>query len=286
MFCFIDNKVIPTSEAHISVMDTGMLRGFGVYDGVSVVGGKGIDLQAHIDRFRSSATGLALILPYTDEQLHHAVTLLSEKMNAERFNIRLILTGGDLHGGLDFDPQKPSCYIVAEPYTQLSKEHYTLGSVLVTHSHARQYPQWKTINYITAVLTNDVRKKAGAVDVLYIHDGNVLECATSNVFIVKNGILMTPSRGILGGITRKKVLEIADSMITEVGDKPLITEIHEKEISSNDIFTADEVFITGSFKDIVPIVTVDSHTIGNGKVGIFTQALMAQYAQYIHWKNT
>lgn len=210
-WCFINHSVIPAHEATVSVQDMGILRGFGVYDGVTVINNRAFRLQDHIHRFRESAAGLGLLVPYTDEEIEQAIAQLSDKMNASRYNVRFILTGGKLVDSLSFDKAHPTFYILSEKHIPLKPEVYSDGASLITHEYTRQYPQFKTINYITAVLTDGKKKQAGAIEVLFTQRGRVLECSTSNIFIVKDNVLITTASDVLKGITRKVVSELMSS---------------------------------------------------------------------------
>ncbi|HRH26005.1 MAG TPA: aminotransferase class IV [Candidatus Paceibacterota bacterium] len=264
-WCYKNGVVIPTEEATVSVQDIGMLRGFGVYDGIAVINNKPLRLDDHVKRLRNSAAGLGLQVPDSDEQIEKAYDLLAEKMDATRFNTRVILTGGEMIEGLSFNPEKPTFYILAEPFLPLPDDIYTNGSSIVTHEFERQYAQFKTINYISAVVTAEKKRQANAIEVLFVSRGQVLECATSNICIVKDGVLKTPEVGVLKGITRKIVLEItADQKVVE------------GPVSVEDLLLADEIFITSSFKDIVPIVTVDGRKLFDGP-GPVTKMVIERY---------
>lgn len=135
----------------------------------------------------------------------------------------------------------------------------------------RELPEYKTSNYIRATNLQNWRKEEKAIEVLFVYDGEILECATSNIFIIKNKTLITPNENILKGITRKVVLELADGKY----------KIEERPVGEDELKTSDEIFITSSFKDIVPIVKVDDFEVGNGKVGEITKDLMARFKEYI-----
>jgi branched-subunit amino acid aminotransferase/4-amino-4-deoxychorismate lyase len=188
-----------------------------------------------------------------------------------RANIRMILTGGRTIGGIEYEFENPTFYILVEKWESLPIDYYQNGAKLITYKHTRELPQFKTTNYIRAVNLQDWRKGEKAAEILFVNDGEVLECATSNIFIVKDKTLITPDENILKGVTRKVVLELAqDSYKTEEGS------VREEELKS-----ADEVFITSSFKDIMPIVKIDEFQIGNGQVGEVTKDLMVRFNKYV-----
>jgi D-alanine transaminase/branched-chain amino acid aminotransferase len=135
----------------------------------------------------------------------------------------------------------------------------------------RDMPEIKTTNYITAVNLQQFKKSEGAVEVLYIYDDEVLECATSNIFIIKDNTLITPAENVLKGITRKVLLELASDTY----------KVEEGIIYESDLKTADEIFICSSFKDIVPIINIDGTVVGGGKVGSVTKDIMFRYKALI-----
>ncbi len=275
-FCFLNGQIIPLEEAKISVLDIGLLRGYGVYDGIAGIGGKPFRFSDHWNRFLSGAHVLNLNVPITEETAEKKIIELLEKNNLkDRANIRMILTGGNTIAGIEYDFEKPTFYILTEKWESLPKEYYDSGAKLITYPYIREMPEYKTINYIRAVNLQNFRKEEKAAEILFVKDGEVLECSTSNIFIVKDKKLITPAENILKGITRKAVLEIASG---------LDIIIEERIVFEEELKTADEVFITSSFKDIVPIVKIDDFKIGNGEVGQITSELMDKFTGYIYLK--
>ena len=263
---------MPLDEAKISIMDIGILRGYSVYDGMAVINGKVLRFSDHWQRFIQGAGALNLNIPITEELLEKKIIEITEKSGlSTRANIRLILTGGQTLGGIDYDSEKPTFYAVVEKWESLPKEYYQIGAKLITREHMREMPKFKTTNYIEAVKLQKKRKDTGAVEILYTLEGEVLECATSNVFLVKDSVLITPATDILGGITRKIVLELAEGNY----------KIEQRKVLEEELESADEVFITSSFKDVVPIVKIDDFSISNGGVGPVTKDFMQRFAKYI-----
>ena len=154
----------------------------------------------------------------------------------------------------------------------LPEKWYERGAPIITYEHQRFLPEYKTINYITAVMLQPKRKAAEAVEILFVSKGEVLECGGSNIFIVKDGGVATPKENILAGITRKVVINLA-------GDATYPLE--ERRVSVEELTTADEIFITSSFKDIVPIVKIDDRAEGGGAVGPVTKDLMRRFAAHV-----
>lgn len=265
---------MPVEEAKVSVLDIGLLRGFGIYDGLTTIGGKPFRFADHWNRFVDGAHALNLNIPITEEGCEKKIMEIVEKSGfSDRANIRMILTGGNTIGGIEYVFESPTFYITAEKWESLPKEYYEKGAKLVTYNHLREMPEHKTTNYIQAVNLQVWRKEEKAVEILYIHDGEVLECATSNICLVKNQTIITPVENVLGGITLKVILELAEKANYKI-EKRLV---YEEELK-----TTDEVFITSSFKDIVPIVKIDDFEMGNGRVGEITKDLMSQFAKVLN----
>ncbi|OHB15377.1 MAG: hypothetical protein A2431_03770 [Candidatus Zambryskibacteria bacterium RIFOXYC1_FULL_39_10] len=271
-YCFLNGKVLPAEEAKVSLSDIGLLRGYGIYDGMAAFKGRPFRFVDHWNRFVSGAHILNLNIPITEEKAEKIIMELLEKNGLmERANIRMILTGGETLGGIEYDFENPTFYILTEKWESLPPDYYQNGAKLVTYTHKRELAEYKTTNYIRATVLQNFRKEEKAVEILYTFDGEVLECATSNFFIVKNKNLITPSENILKGITRKVIMELCDGKY----------KIEERPVAEEELKTADEVFITSSFKDIVPIVKIDDFEVGGGEVGPVTKDLIAKFKAYI-----
>lgn len=271
-YCFLNGEVMPISEAKVSVLDIGLLRGFGVYDGLTAVAGKPFRFADHWTRFTDGAHALGLNIPITEESCEKKIKEILEKssLGKDRANIRMILTGGNTLGGIEYDFEKPTFYITAEKWQSLPEEYYQKGAKLLTYHHLREMPEIKTVNYIKAVSLQEWRKTEGAVEILYLNDGEVLECATSNICLVKDGVVITPAEQVLGGITLKAIFELA----AEAG-----YQTERRLVYEEDLKTADEIFITSSFKDIVPVVKIDDYEVGKGLVGPVTKDLTERFAE-------
>ena len=269
--CYLNGAIIPLRDAKVGILDLGVLRGFGVYDGLTSFSGKPFHFKDHWQRFSIAAQTLGLTLPRTGEEVQDAMcTLIAHNAPGARANLRMVLTGGEANGGLESVSGRETLFITAEAAVPLPAALYERGGKLMQHEHQRLMPEIKTTNYITAVMLQKKRAATDAVEILYTNSGRVLECATSNVFVVKGNTISTPDTNILKGVTRKMVLDLAqDAYPTE-----------ERSISTDEIFAADEVFITGSFKDIVPIVSIDGRIIGSGAPGTITRDMMKRFAEH------
>jgi branched-chain amino acid aminotransferase len=272
-YCFLNGKILPVSEAKVGIFDIGILRGFGIYEAMTTFNNKIFMFEDHVRRFRKSAEFLHVTVPNTDKEIEKVIYELLEKnqLQDKRANIKLILTGGEAVDGINFDPTTPTFYIFVEECRVLGPGYYENGANLLVHEYLRQYPEYKTTNYITAVSLQKDRKVAGAIEILYTCQGAVLECSTSNFFIVKDGKLITAKDNILRGVTRNVTIDLA---------RKFGFEVEERAVSVVEMYEADECFLTSSFKDIVPIVKVDNRSIGNGEVGKITKRLIGIFTDF------
>ena len=271
-FCFLNGQVVPKDEAKVSIFDIGLLRGVGVYEAMSSFEGKIFRFVDHWNRFLDSSHTLNLNISITEEKAERVISELLQKNghDIDRANIKFILTGGPAKNSLEFDFENPTFYIFTEKCDKVSAEIYQNGGKLLTYYYKREMPEIKTTNYITAVNLQNWRKEEDALEILYTFDGEVYEGSISNIFLVKDGVLVTPVEEVLRGITRKVVLEIAE----EIG-----LSIEQRRVREEELRTADEVFITSSFKDIVPITTIDNFKVGSGSPGSITQNLSQRFAK-------
>lgn len=271
-FAYLSGKILPLEDASVSISDIGLMRGFALYEAITLINGKPFRLSDHWRRLEKGARTLGLRVPVSVSEAERIIRELAEKSELKgRANVRVILTGGKTVGGIDFDPQNPTFYILVEEWVKLPEENYTNGAKLIVHEFLRDMPEVKTTNYTRAVSLQEEKKKEDALEILYTHEGKVLECATSNFFLVKDNVLITPDKDILEGVTRKIVLELSKDDY----------KIEERVVAVEELKSADEIFITASFKDIVPIVKVDNFGVKDGSVGKISKDLMGKFAKYL-----
>jgi len=274
--CYLNGAFLPVSEAKIGVYDLGLLRGFGIYEALTTFGRTPFRMRDHMERFRRSATSLQIEIPVSDAEIAEILARLIESNipDGKEAVIRIVLTGGEAIEGLRHDPKSPTFYVLVEELAPLPREVYESGTSVTVFDFQRQFPESKTTNYIQAVMLQDERVRAGAIEILYTAHNQVLECATSNFFIVKDGALITAKDNILYGITRKVTLELARALMP----------VEERDVSVEEMYAADEAFLTSSFKDIVPVVKVGERVIGDGRVGLHTKKLIEAFHAYAHAK--
>ncbi|MCP3953086.1 MAG: branched-chain amino acid aminotransferase [Desulfobacterales bacterium] len=266
---YVDGAFVPSDQAVIPVDDLAVLRGFGVFDLVRTYSGKPFFLYEHIERLRNSAAEIGLHVPWTTPDLVRIVKETLAKNSHPESNIRIVVTGGS---SPDFaTPQdKPRLLVLVSPLPELPKTWYSDGVKIITWVTERFKPGVKSINYIPATVALGEARQKGAIEALYLdRQGYVLEGTTSNLFAFLGNTLITPGRDILSGITRQVVLAVAAEHF----------EVQIRDISRQELLGADEVFITGTNKGVVPVIQVDDTVIGGGTPGPLTQQLTDDLAQ-------
>lgn len=267
-YCYFDGKIIPMNKARIAPNDLGVLRGYGAFDFSRTYNGKLFHPKDQYNRFKNSAKIIGLKLPMSESDFESTLIALIKKNKLKDASFRAVITGGPAVDGLV--PHDPLLYILVEPTCNLPDVLFKKGVSLMIHKFQRYAPEAKTTNYIEAVRLQGERKKQKAYEILYTENGNIRECSTSNFFLIKGDTLITPINNILHGITRKIVLGIAKQHFN----------IEEREVSVSELETADEAFITGANKKVLPIVKVGDIKIGNGKVGEKSKLLYRLFDEY------
>ncbi|PAY17774.1 branched-chain-amino-acid transaminase [Rhodopirellula sp. SM50] len=278
---YINGQFHAPEDAKISVYDHGLLYGDGVFEGMRIYGKKVFRLTEHLKRLDESACAINLQLPISLEQLAVDTNETVAKNEIVDGYIRLIVTRGA--GPLGLDPFKcsdPQVIIIADSITLYPESYYENGLELVTASTIRNHPaalspRIKSLNYLNNILAKMEGLKAGCIEALMLnHKGEVAECTGDNLFVIKNGRLNTPpiEAGILEGVTRNAVLELAREAGIETTELPM---------TRHDIYVADECFLTGSAAEVIPAVTLDGRKIGDGKVGPITQQLNKAFRELV-----
>lgn len=277
MKIYVDGKLYAREDAKVSVFDHGFLYGDGVFEGIRVYDGNVFRLKEHIDRLYRSAKTITLEIPLSPEEMTAAVCdtiAANEKKDAY---IRLVVSRGD--GDLGIDPAKckrPTVVIIVADIALYPKEFYEKGIALVTASVRRIPndsidPRIKSLNYLNNILGKLDAKRSGALEAIMLnHQGYVAECTADNLFFVSDGWVKTPDtmQGALSGITRGAVLELA----REAG-----YQTAETVVGLHDLYNAEEVFMTGTGAEIVPVIAVDGRPIGAGVPGPVTKRLLDDF---------
>jgi branched-chain amino acid aminotransferase len=271
---WIDGTWKTKQTAAVSVYDHGLLYGDGIFEGMRIYAGKIFRLDDHLVRFDESARALMLELPYTRADLEAMLVEAVARSGRQSGYIRLVATRGV--GALGIDPNKcprATVFAIVDGIQLYPAELYATGIPIVTAS-TRRTPRSsgearvKSLNYLNNILAKIEAQRAGCLEALMLNtEGLVVECTADNVFVVKSGVLKTPSaiHGALEGITRKTVLEVAAR---------LGIPSQETALALFDVYTADEAFMTGSGAEVMPVTSLDGRVIGTGKPGPVTLRLL------------
>ena len=268
---YVNGEFVPADRAVIPVNDLAVLRGLGAFELLRTYGGQPFALDAHLKRLTASAKKMGLALPGDVDHIKQVVIdTLARNRHHDEANIRIIITGGPSVDFMTHQGQPRLLVLVSEMPGQ-PREWYTDGVKITTMTSRRILPGAKSINYLSATIALQKAREKGAVESAYVdRDGLVYECTTSNIFAFLGDRLVTPGRRILAGITRSVILQIAEAMFT----------IEVRDLTFREFIAADEIFITGTNKGIVPVVRVDDVVIGDGRPGPNTRRLMAALAAH------
>jgi branched-chain amino acid aminotransferase len=273
--CWMNGSLVPTEQARVSVFDHGLLYGDGVFEGIRFYRGRAFRLQAHLERLLLSARAIALVLPYSLAELTAAiVATINAAPNRDGY-LRLVVTRGV--GALGIDPAScsaPSVFIIAAPLALVSEAVRAQGAKVIIAATRRLGPDGldpriKSLNYLNHILARMEATHAGADEAILLNSaGRIAEGSADNIFIVKNGELLTPPviEGALDGITRQVVLELA----VQLGIK-----FRETPLAPYDLFTADECFLTGTGAELIPVSEVDGRKIPECPGPIYTRLAQA-----------
>ena len=262
---WLDGQLVPGEQASVSVMDHGVLYGDGVFEGIRSYNGKVLKLQTHLRRFFESAKAIRLDLPYSFDQLASAIRQTLDANGRADGYIRLCATRGIGTMGINpFLSPTPSVFVITCDLKMYPQELYDNGMRVITSSVIRNHPaamspRIKSNNYLNNILAKIEAIDAGCLEAVMLNtQGNVAECTGDNIFIAKHGKLKTPPlhAGILEGITRNIVIVLARGLGLELG---------ETDITKHDLYTADEMFLTGTGAEVIAVTEIDGRKIGNGE---------------------
>ena len=280
----VNGRITGDREAVVSVFDHGLLYGEGIYETVRTYHGRPFLYERHMRRLRNSAGMIDLALPFSDAQLASQIrdTMAAADLDGSEAYIRVLVTRGV--GDLTYDPKAtpvPSVIIIVKTQVDPTPEDYERGVGVVIVDVIRNHPETvnpmiKSNNLLNSALAMQQAIRRGAFEgIMRNYQGDLSECTTANLFIVKDGVALTPplASGLLPGITREFFFEIG---------KELGVNVREVVLRDDDLFSADEAFLTSTTREAVPIVTVDERAIGSGHPGPITQALLAGFRRHAH----
>lgn len=279
MIIYSNGKFVDSQDAQISIFDHGFLYGDGVFEGIRAYNGKVFKLKEHIDRLYESANVILLDIGVTRKEMMEIVVETIRQNNLTDAYVRLIISRGV--GDLGLDPRKcpeSGIYCIAGSIALFPQTMYDAGLEIVTVSTRRNNlnalnPRIKSLNYLNNILAKIEANRAGVMEALMLNqEGYVCEGTGDNIFMVKDGVLITPpiSAGILRGITRDTVIELA---------KRDGIPVAEELFTLHDVYTADECFLTGTAAELIPVINVDSRSIADGKPGPMFKKLLSEFRE-------
>jgi len=261
---YVDGSYVPAADAVIPVNDLALLRGYGVFDFFRTYGGNPIFMREHIRRLENSAREVGIPLPWSTDELINIVHATIERNDHKESNVRVIVTGGP---SPDFKtPQgKPRLLVLVTEMQPIPQWWYTKGVAIITVASERTIPKAKSIDYISGTIAMKKARETGAVEAVYTdRNGLVREGTTSNIFLVLNGDLVTPGKGILSGITRQTILDLSRQ----------VCHCEIRDTATEALYRAEEIFISGSNKGLVPVIRVNDRMVADGRIGPITRSIM------------
>lgn len=277
LWIYLNGDYVSEEEARVSVFDHGFLYGDGVFEGIRAYGGRVFKLEEHLQRLYDSAKAIALKIPLSKEEMKDKVVETLRKNKLKDAYIRLVVSRGK--GDLGLDPLKcpyPGLIIIADRISIYPQELYEKGMEVMIVSTRRNIssaldPSIKSLNYLNNILAKIEANYKGMPEAIMLNkDGYVAECTGDNIFMVKNGVLITPPVwvGILKGITRDVVINLA---------REERIPVREEVFTPTELYASHECFLTGTAAEIIPVTRVDGRIIEDGRVGAITKRLMEKY---------
>lgn len=282
LIIYLNGEFVPEEEAKVSVFDHGLLYGDGVFEGIRAYHNRVFKLKEHIDRLYDSAKAILLEIPLSKEEMTEVVLETMRQNNLREGYIRLVVARGK--GDLGLDPRKcpkATVFCIGASITLYPERFYEEGLEVITVPTRRNLneassPRIKSLNYLNNILAKIEANLHGVLEAILLNqEGYVAEATGDNIFIVKNGRLITPPphAGILEGITRNTVMDLA---------RKRGIPVEERLFTRYDIFNADECFLTGTAAEVIPVVKVDGRTISDGVPGPMTRALIKDFREYVY----
>ncbi len=265
----MNGEFVPYSRAALPLNDLTILRGYGVFDALRTYHGTPFRLRAHLARLVKSAGLIGIRLPWGVEEMERTVLDTLGRNDFEEVTIRIQVTGGPSKDSITPLGQ-PGLIVLVSPLRSYSPEVYAHGVKTITVRIERPLPTAKTIDYTPAILALEQARARDAVEALYVdREGNILEGTQSNFFGFEGDRLLTPHDGILEGITRREVLELAS------GRFPVV----ECPIAQSGLGRLSEAFIASTSKEVMPVIQVDDTVIADGKPGPHTLLLLRLFRE-------
>ena len=272
---YIDGRWVHPNEGTISINDVAVLRGYSAFESFRTYDRRPFHLDEHLNRLYRSAALIELDIPYTREHITNIIQEVIERNPYKHAAIRILVTGGETEDGV-LPSGNPVLAVLITQLAERDMERFARGVKVITSHLQRIAPEAKTTSYIEAIRSLKEAARQNAVDALFVNEqSHVLEGTRSNFFVFRGDTLVTPRAGVLIGVTRNTVLELAHGIFT----------IEERPILYDELVSVDEAFITSSSKEITPVVQIDELVIGDGKPGPRTYKLEQRFIEMIEQGN-
>lgn len=264
--CYFNGKILPFKNCNLHISDLILQRGFGVFDFFRTRNEKIMWLDDYINRLFNSMAESNIDIELSKSDFKSIIFELQNKNGFKNSSYKAIISGG-YSSNLESVPDVPNIIIINKPFVKPNESFYHNGTALITYNFARSHPEVKTLNYYESLRLHKKLKEFNAIDVLY-HQNVISETSRANIFFIKNGKVFTPLNNILDGIIRKQILSISDAIKLD-------------DISFEELFDFDEIFITSSSKDVMPIVNINGRKIKDGKVGPITKDFISEFESLV-----
>lgn len=280
LYAYVNGQYVRKEEASISIYDHGFLYGDGVYEAIRSYDCVVFMLREHLDRLYESAQSIKLNIPFEKDELSKVIVEVLKRNQLKNGYVRVVVSRGE--GKMGVDPRncpKATVVVMAEQREPLFGAK--VRGIFAVISSLRRTPSWsldpriKTLNYLNNIMAKVEAIESGVEEAIMLNEqGYVAETSTENIFVVKNGAVATPhpSLGVLKGITRDVVIRIA---------KELGYVLEERSITVHELYNADEVFVTGTAAEIVPILKISGRIVGHGEVGPVSQKVLNRFRQLV-----
>jgi len=262
---FSKNDYCDASQIEVPVVSIGLNRGYAAFDFMKVVNRKPFYTERHLDRFFRTMSILRIEIPFSREEVKSIIETLAAKNTGTYYGLKFFAIPDETTGPEKFSSDLYICPVDIPVHPD---EIFEQGISLITKEYIRFLPEAKSTNYLPAMFWGNEMEKHHAMEILYCFNGQIFETSRSNIFIVNKGHVYTPDSNVLKGITRSIVADL-------LREKQI--PFTEKEVSVAGLFAADEVFITGTTKAVMPVVKIDGKTIADGRVGEISRELLAAY---------
>ncbi len=282
MKIWIDGQFLDKDDAKISVFDHGLLYGDGVFEGIRAYNGRVFMLREHVKRLFNSAKGILLTPTWSEHEIESLIIDAVRQNGLRDAYIRVVMTRGVGDLGLDMRKcKRPSLIIIADKIELYPEEVYSKGLSIITSSMRRLGPDQlspniKSLNYLNNILARAEAVRANCQEAILLNpQGYVAECTGDNIFYLQDGKIFTPPAwaGILEGVTRASIIQL----LREKLDTPVVEEM----FTTFQLYRAEEVFLTGTGAEVVPVSKIDGRPVGAGKPGPFTQKIMKAFRDHV-----